>query len=52
MKELEKLEYDGWGVVKQDVLPGMGNRRNRPNAIESISARSGIDSDFKALSSP
>jgi len=24
MKELEKLDYDGWGVVEQDVLPGMG----------------------------
>jgi inosose dehydratase len=24
MTELEKLDYDGWGVVEQDVLPGMG----------------------------
>ena len=24
MKELNHLEYDGWGVVEQDVLPGMG----------------------------
>jgi inosose dehydratase len=24
MEELEKLSYDGWGVVEQDVLPGMG----------------------------
>ncbi|MBV8375536.1 MAG: TIM barrel protein [Verrucomicrobia bacterium] len=34
MKELEKLDYAGWGVVEQDVLPGMGKpkesaRRNR-----------------------
>jgi inosose dehydratase len=34
MKELEKLDYDGWGVVEQDVLPGMGKpkesaKRNR-----------------------
>jgi len=34
MKELEKLEYDGWGVVEQDVLPGMAKpkesaKRNR-----------------------
>ncbi|MBV9129411.1 MAG: TIM barrel protein [Verrucomicrobia bacterium] len=34
MKELEKVEYDGWGVVEQDVLPGMGKpkesaKRNR-----------------------
>ena len=34
MKELEILEYDGWGVVEQDVLPGMGKpkesaKRNR-----------------------
>jgi inosose dehydratase len=34
MTELEKLDYDGWGVVEQDVLPGMGKpkesaRRNR-----------------------
>jgi inosose dehydratase len=34
MKELEKLGYDGWGVVEQDVLPGMGKpkesaKRNR-----------------------
>jgi inosose dehydratase len=34
MKQLEKLDYDGWGVVEQDVLPGMGKpkesaRRNR-----------------------
>ena len=33
-KELEKLEFDGWGVVEQDVLPGMGKpkesaKRNR-----------------------
>ena len=27
MKELEKLGYDGWGVVEQDVLPGMGKPR-------------------------
>jgi inosose dehydratase len=24
MKELEGLHYNGWGVVEQDVLPGMG----------------------------
>ena len=34
MHELELLDYDGWGVVEQDVLPGMGKpkesaRRNR-----------------------
>ena len=34
MKELETLGYDGWGVVEQDVLPGMGKpkesaKRNR-----------------------
>jgi len=34
MKELQKLAYDGWGVVEQDVLPGMGKpkesaKRNR-----------------------
>ena len=34
MHELEQLDYDGWGVVEQDVLPGMGKpkesaRRNR-----------------------
>lgn len=34
MKELEILEYDRWGVVEQDVLPGMGKpkesaKRNR-----------------------
>jgi inosose dehydratase len=34
MKEFEILEYDGWGVVEQDVLPGMGKpkesaQRNR-----------------------
>ena len=33
-KELEKLDYDGWGVVEQDVLPGTGKpkesaKRNR-----------------------
>jgi len=32
--ELQKMGYDGWGVVEQDVLPGMGKpkesaRRNR-----------------------
>jgi inosose dehydratase len=25
LKELEKAGYDGWGVVEQDVLPGMGS---------------------------
>ena len=34
MKELEILDYEGWGVVEQDVLPGMGKpkesaKRNR-----------------------
>ena len=34
MKELANLHYDGWGVVEQDVLPGMGQpkesaKRNR-----------------------
>jgi inosose dehydratase len=34
MKELQQLDYDGWGVVEQDVLPGMGKpkesaKRNR-----------------------
>jgi len=34
MKELENLDYDGWGVVEQDVLAGMGQpkesaKRNR-----------------------
>jgi inosose dehydratase len=34
MKQLQELGYDGWGVVEQDVLPGMGSpkesaRRNR-----------------------
>jgi inosose dehydratase len=34
MEELKRIGYDGWGVVEQDVLPGMGQpkesaRRNR-----------------------
>jgi inosose dehydratase len=34
MEELRKLNYDGWGVVEQDVLPGLGKpkesaQRNR-----------------------
>jgi inosose dehydratase len=34
MEVLKELSYDGWGVVEQDVLPGMGKpkesaRRNR-----------------------
>ncbi len=34
LAELEKMGFDGWGVVEQDVLPGMGKpkdsaRRNR-----------------------
>jgi inosose dehydratase len=34
MTELEKFDYDGWGVVEQDVLPGLGKpkesaQRNR-----------------------
>ncbi len=34
MTELQKIGYEGWGVVEQDVLPGMGRpkesaRRNR-----------------------
>ena len=34
MKQLQELGYEGWGVVEQDVLPGMGApkesaRRNR-----------------------
>ena len=34
LEELKRMGYDGWGVVEQDVLPGMGKpkesaRRNR-----------------------
>jgi inosose dehydratase len=34
MEELRRLNYDGWGVVEQDVLPGLGKpkesaKRNR-----------------------
>ncbi|MBV8968915.1 MAG: TIM barrel protein [Verrucomicrobia bacterium] len=34
MEELQRLNYDGWGVVEQDVLPGLGKpkesaKRNR-----------------------
>jgi len=34
MSELKNLDYDGWGVLEQDVLPGMGKpkesaKRNR-----------------------
>ena len=34
LKQLQELDFDGWGVVEQDVLPGMGSpkesaRRNR-----------------------
>ncbi len=34
LEELNKLGYEGWGVVEQDVLPGMGKpkesaKRNR-----------------------
>lgn len=28
MKELNRLGYDGWGVVEQDVLPGMGKPKD------------------------
>jgi inosose dehydratase len=40
MKELKQLDYDGWGVVEQDVLPGLGKpkesaERNR-NYIHSL----------------
>jgi inosose dehydratase len=40
MKELKQLDYDGWGVVEQDVLPGLGKpkesaERNR-NYIRSL----------------
>jgi len=35
MKELEKLDYDGWGVVEQDVLPGMG----KPKEIGQTESR-------------
>ena len=36
MKQLQELSYDGWGVVEQDVLPGMGAPK------ESARAQSGI----------
>ena len=34
LKQLQELDFDGWGVVEQDVLPGMGSpkesaKRNR-----------------------
>ena len=27
LAELKKIGYEGWGVVEQDVLPGMGSQR-------------------------
>jgi inosose dehydratase len=31
MTELKELDYDGWGVVEQDVLPGMGKPKESAN---------------------
>lgn len=44
--ELEKIGYDGWIVVEQDVLPGMGKpkesaQRNR-DYLEGIGLESGV----------
>jgi inosose dehydratase len=30
MEELKHLRYEGWGVVEQDVLPGMGQPKESP----------------------
>ena len=34
--KLNELNYQGWIVIEQDVLSGMGSPKESTNAIESI----------------
>ena len=42
-------DYDGWIVVEQDVLPGLGTPAASAAATASILARLGLVSASKAL---
>jgi inosose dehydratase len=38
INELNQIGYRGWGVVEQDVLPGMGSPKESADATKSIYA--------------
>ena len=42
--ELEKIGYDGWSVVEQDVLPGMGTPRESAQRNRQYLASIGLES--------
>lgn len=46
--ELEKIGYDGWIVVEQDVLPGMGKPRESARRNREYLASIGFRSDLVA----
>jgi inosose dehydratase len=43
--ELEKINYEGWIVVEQDVLPGMGKPRESARRNREYLANIGLESD-------
>jgi len=43
LKELDSLGYDGWGVVEQDVLPGMGRPKESAQRNRDYLASIGIE---------
>ena len=44
--ELEKIGYDGWIVVEQDVLPGMGKPKESAQRNREYLASIGLKSDI------
>jgi len=45
LAELERLGYEGWGVVEQDVLPGMGKPRESAQRNREYLASIGLRSN-------
>lgn len=46
LAELDKLCYDGWGVVEQDVLPGMGKPKESAQRNRDYLASIGLASHY------
>jgi inosose dehydratase len=43
LAELDRIGYEGWGVVEQDVLPGMGQPKESAQRNRDYLARIGLE---------
>ncbi len=43
LAELDKISYEGWGVVEQDVLPGMGKPKESAQRNREYLASIGLE---------